>query len=63
VSPGVICMDVRSLVSACGLPSPLQKKPSQWTFDALGRQILGVSSGYRFEVDEHGRKRVIILNQ
>ena len=63
VSPGVICMDVRSLVSACGLPSPLQQKPSQWTFDALGRQILGVSSGYRFEVDEHGRKRVIILNQ
>jgi hypothetical protein len=54
---------VRALVSACGLPSPLQQQPSQWTFDALGRQILGVSSGYRFEVDEHGRKRVIILNQ
>ena len=63
VSPGVICMDVRALVSACGLPSPLQLKPSQWTFDALGRQILGVSSGYRFEVDEFGRKRVVILSQ
>jgi hypothetical protein len=63
VSPGVICMDVRALVSACGLPSPLQQQPSQWTFDALGRQILGVSSGYRFEVDEYGRKRVVILNQ
>lgn len=63
VSPGVICMDVRSLVSACDLPFPIQQKPSRWTFDALGRQILGVSAGYRFEVDEFGRKRVVILNQ
>ncbi len=63
ISPGVICMDIRSLVSACRMPSPLQEKPSQWTFDALGRQILGVTSGYRFEVDEHGRKRVVMLNQ
>jgi hypothetical protein len=62
VSPGVICMDVRSLVSTHGIRSPLQGTPSQWTFDAIGREIVGMSSGYRFEIDEFGQKRVVILN-
>lgn len=62
VSPGVICMDVRSLVSACG-PN-LASKPCQGEllFDLLGRQLNGLNQGWKFEVDELGNKRIRMHN-
>ena len=62
VSPGVIRMDVRSLVSAGGPNLALKPSQGEFLFDLLGRQVNGINQEWQFEVDELGNKRIRVRN-
>jgi len=55
VSPGVICMDVRSMNDIIESQFDVLPPASAW-FDILGRSVLPVSNQAKWTIDNNGRK-------